>query len=68
MCWTVGLIETASVGLVGALAGAFIVNLAKSYCTVAWPEFWLYFLGALFVGVTLFLPQGIIGYRRGETK
>src|SRR6185369_16983504 len=42
--------------LVGAMAGAFIVNLAKSYFTVAWPDFWLYFLGALFVIVTLFLP------------
>jgi urea transport system permease protein len=25
---------------------------------------WLYFLGALFIAVTLFLPQGIIGLVR----
>ena len=25
------------------------------------PEFWLYFLGALFIGVTLFLPNGLVG-------
>ncbi|RUV54426.1 urea ABC transporter permease subunit UrtC, partial [Mesorhizobium sp. M5C.F.Ca.IN.020.14.1.1] len=25
------------------------------------PEFWLFALGGLFVAVTLFLPQGIIG-------
>ena len=47
--------------LVGAAAGAGIVNGAKSWFTVAWPEFWLYFLGALFVLVTLFLPKGIAG-------
>jgi len=31
---------------------------------VAYPEFWLYFLGALFIVVTLFLPQGVIGLVR----
>jgi urea transport system permease protein len=25
------------------------------------PEFWLYFLGLLFILVTLFLPQGVVG-------
>jgi urea transport system permease protein len=29
--------------------------------TVAYPEFWLYFLGALFIGVTLYLPNGVVG-------
>ncbi len=47
--------------LIGPVAGAFIVNGAKSWLTVAYPEFWLYFLGALFIGVTLFLPGGVIG-------
>ena len=47
--------------LVGAAAGAGIVNGAKSWFTVAWPEYWLYFLGALFVIVTLYLPKGIAG-------
>jgi urea transport system permease protein len=47
--------------LVGAAAGAGIVNGAKSVFTVLWPEFWLYFLGALFVIVTLFLPKGVAG-------
>ena len=31
---------------------------------MAFPEFWLYFLGALFIAVTLFLPNGIIGLLR----
>jgi urea transport system permease protein len=47
--------------LAGPIVGAFIVNGAKSWLTVAAPEFWLYFLGALFIAVTLFLPDGIVG-------
>ncbi|MDP2000961.1 MAG: urea ABC transporter permease subunit UrtC [Rhodoferax sp.] len=47
--------------LIGPIVGAFIVNGAKSWLTVAYPEYWLYFLGALFIGVTLFLPHGIVG-------
>ena len=47
--------------LIGPILGAFIVNGAKSWLTVAYPEFWLYFLGTLFIGVTLFLPQGVVG-------
>jgi urea transport system permease protein len=47
--------------LVGPIAGAFIVNGAKSWLTVAFPEFWLYFLGALFIAVTLWMPQGVVG-------
>ncbi|OUL99971.1 urea ABC transporter permease subunit UrtC [Variovorax sp. JS1663] len=47
--------------LIGPIVGAFIVNGAKSWLTVAYPEYWLYFLGALFIAVTLFLPNGIVG-------
>jgi urea transport system permease protein len=50
--------------LIGPIIGAFFVNGAKSWFTVAFPEYWLYFLGALFIAVTLFLPQGIIGLLR----
>jgi urea transport system permease protein len=50
--------------LVGPIIGAFIVNGAKSWLTVAYPEFWLYFLGALFIGVTLFLPHGVMSIAR----
>ncbi len=50
--------------LIGPIIGAFFVNGAKSWFTVAFPEFWLYFLGALFIAVTLFLPQGIVGLLR----
>ncbi|CAN5695027.1 urea ABC transporter permease subunit UrtC [soil metagenome] len=47
--------------LIGPIVGAFIVNGAKSWLTVAYPEYWLYFLGLLFIGVTLFLPEGVVG-------
>ncbi len=53
--------------LVGALVGAALVNLAKSWFTVAMPEYWLYVLGFLFIAVTLFMPQGVVGLLRKRT-
>ena len=50
--------------LVGAVAGAFLVNLAKSWFTVRFPEYWLFFLGGLFILVTLYLPNGVVGVAR----
>ncbi|HXD04829.1 MAG TPA: urea ABC transporter permease subunit UrtC [Burkholderiaceae bacterium] len=50
--------------LVGPVLGAFVVNGSKSWLTQVFPEFWLYFLGALFIAVTLFLPHGIAGALR----
>lgn len=47
--------------LIGPLLGAFAVNWLKTFFTSQFPEFWLYLLGAIFVLVTLFLPQGILG-------
>ena len=45
-------------------------NYAKTYFTGAFPEVWLYALGALFVLVTVFLPRGIVGLvpARGKEK
>ncbi|MBE7369261.1 urea ABC transporter permease subunit UrtC [Ramlibacter pallidus] len=54
--------------LVGPIVGAFLVNGAKSWLTVTAPEFWLYFLGALFIAVTLFLPNGVVGLARKLRK
>lgn len=50
--------------LIGPIVGAFAVNGAKSWLTVAAPEIWLYFLGALFIAVTLWMPDGIVGLVR----
>jgi urea transport system permease protein len=50
--------------LAGAILGAGLVNGAKSVFTVAFPEYWLYVLGALFIAVTLFMPRGVLGALR----
>ena len=47
--------------LSGAILGAVLVNLGKTWFTSALPELWLYALGALFIFVTLLLPRGIDG-------
>ena len=47
--------------LIGAVYGAVLVNLGKTYFSEAFPEVWLYFLGALFIGVVMFLPNGLAG-------
>jgi len=54
--------------LIGPLLGAGVVNGMKSWFTVAFPEYWLFFLGALFIIVTLYLPKGVIGLlkKKGE--
>ena len=54
--------------LVGPIVGAFLVNGAKSWLTVVAPEFWLYCLGALFIAVTLFLPQGVVGLLKSRQR
>jgi urea transport system permease protein len=47
--------------LIGPIIGAFSVNGLKSWFTGAFPDLWLYALGSLFIVVTLFMPQGILG-------
>ncbi|HEY8613909.1 MAG TPA: urea ABC transporter permease subunit UrtC, partial [Roseomonas sp.] len=45
--------------LVGAALGAVIVNLLKTWFTTGLlAPYWLFLLGALFIGVTLLLPRG----------
>jgi urea transport system permease protein len=48
--------------LAGAVLGAVLVNAAKSFLSESFPDFWLYLQGALFLGVVLFLPNGIVGF------
>ena len=48
--------------LVGAVVGAFVVNLLKTIFTTGFlSAYWLFVLGGLFVLVTLALPKGIVG-------
>jgi urea transport system permease protein len=55
--------------IIGPIIGAVLVNFGKTYFTAAFPEIWLFALGALFIIVTLFLPKGILGlYGSWKTK
>jgi len=54
--------------LIGPILGAGLVNGAKSYFTMAVPEYWQLFLGLIFIVVTLFLPRGVIGLLRKGDK
>lgn len=47
--------------LAGAIAGAILVNMAEFEISSAAPEYWLYFQGALFIGVVAFAPKGLAG-------
>jgi urea transport system permease protein len=47
--------------LVGAIVGAFGVNWIQSWLTTSYPDLWLLFLGALFMSVVLFFPDGVVG-------
>jgi urea transport system permease protein len=56
--------------LAGAILGAVLVNLGKTWLTSALPEIWLFAMGGLFILVTVFLPHGILGLfaaRRSST-
>ena len=50
--------------LAGAVLGAVLVGAAKTNLSEAFPEFWTYFLGALFIGSVLLFPLGIVGFLR----
>ncbi len=50
--------------LYGAIIGAVLVNYSKTVLTGLMPEIWLFTLGAVFVLVTVFLPDGLVGLMR----
>jgi urea transport system permease protein len=45
----------------GAIVGALLVGFMKSYLSEQFPEGWLFFLGAMFIVVVAFMPQGLAG-------
>lgn len=47
--------------LIGAVYGAMLVGAAKTYFSENFVEYWLYFIGSLFIVVTMFLPHGLGG-------
>jgi urea transport system permease protein len=52
----------------GAILGGLGINAFKSWVTGSFPEIWLYFLGALFIATTLFLPKGVAGALSGLAR
>ena len=50
--------------LYGAIIGAIVVNLLKSYLTIISPEIWIIFLGLVFILVTIYLPNGLTDLKR----
>jgi urea transport system permease protein len=54
--------------LLGPVLGAGLINGAKSWLTVVAPDLWLYVLGLLFIVVTRWLPNGVLGLFRREEK
>jgi urea transport system permease protein len=51
--------------LFGAVYGTLLVNWAKTSFSEAFPQLWLFGLGALFIGVVMLFPTGLAGIYRG---
>ena len=47
--------------LIGAVYGAVLVGSAKTFFSENFVEYWIYFIGFLFVFVVMFLPNGLAG-------
>ncbi|OIQ98944.1 leucine/isoleucine/valine transporter permease subunit [mine drainage metagenome] len=60
------------VSLVGAVYGTLLVNYGKSAFSESFPSLWLLFMGALFIGVVMFFPNGLAGlydvYLKGRVE
>jgi urea transport system permease protein len=60
--------------LLGAVYGAMLVGSAKTFFSENFVEYWIYFIGFLFVFVVMFLPNGLAGLldrlrgAKGESK
>lgn len=50
--------------LSGAVIGAIVVSWLRSTLSESFPETWVYFYGALFIGAVLLFPTGIVGFAR----
>ena len=50
--------------LYGAIIGAIVVNVLKSYLSIISPEIWIIFLGLVFILVTIYLPNGLTDLKR----
>jgi len=54
--------------LIGAIYGALIVNTGKSLFSETFPDLWLFLMGALFIGIVMFFPNGLAGLLDGFSQ
>lgn len=47
--------------LVGAVYGTLLVTYGKTAFSESFPSLWLFFMGAMFIGVVMFFPNGLAG-------
>jgi urea transport system permease protein len=47
--------------LIGAVYGTLLINYGKTVFSESFPELWLFLMGALFIGVVMFFPNGLAG-------
>jgi len=47
--------------VIGAVFGTLLVNFAKTFFSEDYPDFWLFLMGATFIGVVLLFPDGLAG-------
>jgi urea transport system permease protein len=69
---SIELVILAAVGgrmsLVGAAYGAIVVNAAKTSFSESMPDLWLYMMGALFIVVVMFAPEGLAGLVKNRAQ
>ena len=54
--------------LVGAVYGALLVNFGKTYFSETFPDVWMFCMAGLFIGVTMFFPDGLAGLYESKVK
>ena len=47
--------------LIGVVYGTLMVNFGKTMFSETFPELWLYLMGALFIAVVMYFPNGLAG-------
>jgi urea transport system permease protein len=54
--------------LVGAVYGTLLVNFGKTYFSESFPNLWLLFMAALYIGVVMAFPDGLAGLYEAHIK
>jgi urea transport system permease protein len=54
--------------LIGAVYGTLLVNFGKTALSESFPALWLFLMGAMFIGVVMFFPNGLAGIYEKHSK